>query len=91
MGKMVKKFKYSWPIEATMDIIGGKWKPLIIYNLKDGTLRFSHIMGRVQPKITQRMLTKDSAKWSRTVSSSGRFTPRSRRKWNILSRKRQNH
>ena len=54
-----KKFKYSWPIEATMDIIGGKWKPLIIYNLKDGTLRFSEIMGRVNPKITQRMLTKE--------------------------------
>ena len=59
MGKAPKKFKYSWPIEATMDIIGGKWKPLIIYNLKDGTLRFSEIMGRVQPKITQRMLTKE--------------------------------
>jgi DNA-binding HxlR family transcriptional regulator len=54
-----KKYKYSWPIEATMDIIGGKWKPLIIYNLKDGTLRFSEIMGRVNPKITQRMLTKE--------------------------------
>jgi DNA-binding HxlR family transcriptional regulator len=58
MEKAPKKFKYSWPIEATMDIIGGKWKPLIIYNLKDGTLRFSEIMGRVNPKITQRMLTK---------------------------------
>ena len=42
-----------------MDIIGGKWKPLIIYNLKDGTLRFSQIMDRVEPKITQRMLTKE--------------------------------
>lgn len=52
-------FKYSWPIEATMDIIGGKWKPLIMYNLKDGTLRFSQIMERVRPKISQRMLTKE--------------------------------
>ena len=59
MPKTPKKFKYSWPIEATMDIIGGKWKPLIIYNLMDGTLRFSQIMERVQPKITQRMLTKE--------------------------------
>jgi len=54
-----KKYKYSWPIEATMDIIGGKWKPLIIYNLKDGTLRFNQIMDKVEPKITQRMLTKE--------------------------------
>ena len=59
MSDKPKKFKYSWPIEATMDIIGGKWKPLIIYNLKDGTLRFNQIMDRVEPKITQRMLTKE--------------------------------
>lgn len=59
MKKQPKKFKYSWPIEATMDIIGGKWKPLIIYQLKDGTLRFNQIMDKVEPKITQRMLTKE--------------------------------
>lgn len=54
-----KKYRYSWPIEATLDVIGGKWKPLIMYMLKDGTLRFSQIMDRVQPRITQRMLTKE--------------------------------
>ncbi len=54
-----KKFKYSWPIEATLDVIGGKWKPLVIYQLKDGTLRFNQIVARVQPRITQRMLTKE--------------------------------
>ena len=54
-----KKYKYSWPIEATLDVIGGKWKPLVIYQLKDGTLRFSQILGKVQPRITQRMLTKE--------------------------------
>ncbi|MGB9177023.1 MAG: helix-turn-helix domain-containing protein [Methanoregula sp.] len=54
-----KKYKYSWPIEATLDVIGGKWKPLVIYQLKDGTLRFNQIVDRVQPRITQRMLTKE--------------------------------
>jgi len=54
-----KKYKYSWPIEATLDVIGGKWKPLVIYQLKDGTLRFNQIVSRVQPRITQRMLTKE--------------------------------
>ena len=53
-----KKYKYSWPIEATLDVIGGKWKPLVIYQLKDGTLRFNQIVNRVEPRITQRMLTK---------------------------------
>jgi DNA-binding HxlR family transcriptional regulator len=53
-----KKYKYSWGIDATLDVIGGKWKPLILYQLKDGTLRFSQLLNMVQPKITQRMLTK---------------------------------
>lgn len=54
-----KKYKYAWPIEATLDVIGGKWKPLILYHLMDGTLRFSQLMDRMQPRITQRMLTKE--------------------------------
>jgi len=59
MAASPKKYKYSWPIEATLDVIGGKWKPLVIYNLKDGTLRFNQIVDKVQPRITQRMLTKE--------------------------------
>ncbi|WP_292370210.1 winged helix-turn-helix transcriptional regulator [Methanoregula sp. UBA64] len=59
MKKTPKKYKYSWPIEATLDVIGGKWKPLVIYQLKEGTLRFSQIVEKVQPRITPRMLTKE--------------------------------
>lgn len=59
MENIPKEYKYSWGIEATLDVIGGKWKPLVMYQLKDGTLRFSQILSRVQPKITQRMLTKE--------------------------------
>ncbi len=40
-------------------MIGGKWKPLIIYQLKEGTLRFSQIVNSVQPRIAQRKLTKE--------------------------------
>ena len=54
-----KKYKYSWPIEATLDVIGGKWKPLVMYQLKEGTLRFNQIAAKVTPRITQRMLTKE--------------------------------
>jgi DNA-binding HxlR family transcriptional regulator len=53
-----KTYKYNWGIDATLDVIGGKWKPMIIYALNDETLRFSQLLKRVQPKITQRMLTK---------------------------------
>jgi len=59
MEKAQRKFRYSWPIEATLDVIGGKWKPLVIYQLKEGTLRFSQIANKLEPRITQRMLTKE--------------------------------
>ncbi|MCX6648379.1 MAG: helix-turn-helix domain-containing protein [Candidatus Bathyarchaeota archaeon] len=50
--------KYDWPIDAVVDVIGGKWKPLIMYVLSDDTLRFSELLEKVKPRITQRMLTK---------------------------------
>jgi DNA-binding HxlR family transcriptional regulator len=50
--------KYDWGIEAALDVIGGKWKPLILYALKDGKLRFSQVQSAVEPHISQRMLTK---------------------------------
>ncbi len=53
-----KDCMYDWPIDATLAVIGGKWKPLIIYELNDETLRFSQLLDRLQPRITQRMLTK---------------------------------
>ncbi|QJB55768.1 helix-turn-helix domain-containing protein [Pseudodesulfovibrio sp. zrk46] len=49
--------KYYCTVELTLQVIGGKWKPIIIYRLaKDGTLRFSEIK-RAIPNITQKMLT----------------------------------
>lgn len=49
--------EYSCPIEITLDIIGGKWKPIIIWHLgQRGTQRFSEVRKRM-PSITQKMLT----------------------------------
>lgn len=49
--------KYYCNVELTLQVIGGKWKPIIIYRLgEDGTLRFSEIK-RAIPNITQKMLT----------------------------------
>lgn len=46
------------PVEATLDIVGGKWKGVILYHLiGDGVLRFNEIRRRLTG-ITQRMLTK---------------------------------
>lgn len=54
--RLVKNQKYHCPVEATMSIIGGKWKCLIIHHLIDGTKRFNELR-RLIPTITQRMLT----------------------------------
>ncbi|ELT98816.1 hypothetical protein CAPTEDRAFT_122160, partial [Capitella teleta] len=45
------------PVEITQEIIGGKWKGVILYKLlESGCLRFSELKRRM-PRITQRMLT----------------------------------
>ena len=43
-------------VKVTLDVIGGKWKPLIIYLLKTETLRFSQLQRSIIG-ITQKMLT----------------------------------
>lgn len=44
------------PVEATLDLIGGKYKALILWHLSDGTLRFSELR-RVIKHATPKMLT----------------------------------
>ena len=44
------------PVEATLDLIGGKYKALILWHLSDGKLRFSELRQRIT-KATPKMLT----------------------------------
>lgn len=44
------------PVEATLDLIGGKYKALILWHLSGGTLRFSQLRDRIT-KATPKMLT----------------------------------
>jgi len=43
------------PVEATLDLIGGKYKALILWHLSEGTLRFSELQKRITA--TAKMLT----------------------------------
>lgn len=45
------------PVGAVLEMIGGKWKGMILYHLLDETLRFNEIRRRL-PGITQRMLAR---------------------------------
>ena len=54
----IEKIKgYVCPVEAAMDVIGGKYKAQIVYELLDGTKRYSEIQ-RGLPQATPRMLSK---------------------------------
>lgn len=61
MGDRRKKYGASpdmqaCPVETTLDVIGGKWKGIILYQLLNGTKRFNEFR-RLNPGITQFMLT----------------------------------
>lgn len=44
------------PVVTAIDVIGGKWTIIILYQLRGKTLRFGELK-RLIPKITQKMLT----------------------------------
>ena len=43
------------PVTYTIDKIGGRWKPIIIFNLLSGTRRYSELK-KLIPAITEKML-----------------------------------
>jgi DNA-binding HxlR family transcriptional regulator len=44
------------PLQSAINVIGGKWKTIILYILADDTMRFGELKKSI-PKITQKMLT----------------------------------
>lgn len=55
--KKLREKTYYCSVELTLNVIGGKWKPIILYHLSDvGTRRFGELK-KAMPNITQKMLT----------------------------------
>jgi len=52
---MAEQFVFQCPVSATMKVIGGKWKPIILWILFQDTQRFS-VLKRMIPAITEKML-----------------------------------
>ncbi|EGA91271.1 hypothetical protein GPDM_00340 [Planococcus donghaensis MPA1U2] len=48
--------QYSCPVAGTLDVIGGKWKGVILFHLLEDKKRFNELK-RLNSGITQRMLT----------------------------------
>ncbi|MEM1248707.1 MAG: helix-turn-helix domain-containing protein [Acidobacteriota bacterium] len=52
--------KYCWKtgcdVEATLSVIGGRWKPVLVCHLLDGRKRFGELR-RLVPNATERMIT----------------------------------
>jgi DNA-binding HxlR family transcriptional regulator len=46
----------SCPVELSLAILAGKWKPVLLAHLKDGALRYSELRSRI-PRLSDKILT----------------------------------
>ena len=51
------EYLYNCPVEAALDLLGGKWKGVILYRLGERTMRFNEL-NRALCKLSARVLTK---------------------------------
>lgn len=53
---MAEDNEYRCTVAVTLEVIGGKWKSLVLWHLRSKTLRFSQLQRRLT-RVTQKMLT----------------------------------
>ncbi len=48
--------RYSCPVEVTVDVVGGRWRTVVLSHLKEGVHRYGELR-RLIPGISEKMLT----------------------------------
>jgi DNA-binding HxlR family transcriptional regulator len=48
---------YSCHVELALDLLGGKWKPIILAHLKQGPLRYGELRARIRGGLSDKMLS----------------------------------
>jgi DNA-binding HxlR family transcriptional regulator len=61
MTKMIKNTLGCGSVQTTLKVVGGKWKPPILFLLSGGTKRFGELRKNIG-SITQKMLTQELRK-----------------------------
>jgi DNA-binding HxlR family transcriptional regulator len=65
------------PVSATLEVIGGKWKPLILWALKGGPHRFNELRRKV-PGASQKVVTEQLRQLERSGIIERRVLPGTR-------------
>jgi DNA-binding HxlR family transcriptional regulator len=68
---------YNCPVELALDLLGGKWKAVLLAHLKQGALRYSELR-RLVPKLSDKILTERLRELEASGLVAWRRDPRSR-------------
>lgn len=52
----IARRRYSCPVEVTVEVLGGRWTPVILAQLKEGVQRYGQLR-RLIPGLSEKMLT----------------------------------
>ena len=56
-GQKIDPLRDECPVRAALDVIRGRWKPSILWELNCGTKRFSELQAALLPGVTAQALT----------------------------------
>lgn len=67
--------KFSCGVELALEIVSGKWKPVILAHLKEGTLRYAELRALI-PALSDKMLAQrlkdlEGSAWWRDTRRAG--------------------